>query len=445
LPDRCQKSDIDWRKIKEECRMDTKKQIKYWRNRIFWSVWITYACFYLVRVNMSVALPGIMGEYHLSKTVMGGVLTALFTTYAIGQFVNGQLGDKFGGRKLISIGILCSAVLNIIFGFTDGWVTGMILIWGLNGLFQSMGWSPSVKTVANWFPLDMRTRRAGLLGTSYQIGNAASWAIAGFVVGLFGWRWAFWVPAGIAIIIGLHWMIRGRNAPEEVGLPTVEEQSEGKESDGAVKKDEHLGFMFTLKTVLLKKRVWCVALGLCCLNIVRYGFLDWAPTYLFEVQHAAISMAAYKAMIIPIAGSLGALYASFLSERIFKHRKAPIAAIMLFFLAALCWVFPQIPTGSWILSLVFLALIGFTTYGPHVLMVTALPMDYGSRKAAASVAGFIDGWGYIGAALTGVGTGFLIDNFGWSYAFYFWILGAVGAAILMSFLWNKGPVKGNYH
>jgi sugar phosphate permease len=423
----------------------TSAELKYWRKRIFWSIWITYACFYLVRVNMSVALPGIMEDFGISKTAMGGVLTALFAMYALGQFVNGQLGDKFGARKLITIGILVSAFLNIIFGFTNGWLAGMILIWGLNGFFQSMGWSPSVKTIANWFPLKMRTRKAGLLGTSYQIGSAASWALAGFIVGIFGWRWAFWIPAGIAILVGIHWAIRGRNAPEEIGLPTVEEQFLGKEGDGVIKKDKHMGFAFTLKGILLKKRIWCVALGLFCLNIVRYGFMGWAPTYLFEVQNAVISSAAYKAMIIPLAGCLGALYASLIAERIFKHNKAPIASIMLFLLAIVCFIYPKIPVGHWILSLVVLALIGFFTYGPHVLMVTALPMDYGNRKMAASATGFIDGWGYIGAALTGVGTGFLIDHFGWSYAFYFWIAGAVGAAILMSFLWKYGPVKGEYH
>ncbi len=41
-----------------------------------------------------------------------------------------------------------------------------------------------------------------------------------------------------------------------------------------------------------------------------------------------------------------------------------------------------------------------------------MPMDFGTRKAASTATGFIDGGGYIGAALTGVGTGFLIDNFG---------------------------------
>jgi OPA family glycerol-3-phosphate transporter-like MFS transporter len=425
-----------------------QNDIKNWRRRIFWSIWITYAAFYLCRVNMSVAMPGIMKEFGISKTTMGLVLSAFFAVYAAGQFINGQLGDKYGGRRIISLGILTSAVINIIFGFTDGFLGSMILIWALNGAFQSMGWSPSVKTIANWFPLKMRTRRAGLLGTSYQFGSAASWALSGFIVGLFGWRWAFFVPAVVCMILGVHWLIRGRDAPEEVGLPTVEEQENGKvASKKSSHEDSHLGFKYTIMHVLTKKRIWAAALALCGLNVIRYGFMDWAPTYLFEVQKAAISTAAYKALIIPLAGILGALFAAYASERFFEKRKAPIAAIMLFLLAIFVFIFTHLPKDNWVLGIIVMAFIGFFTYGPHVLIVTAMPMDFGTRKAAASAAGFIDGWGYIGAALTGVGTGWLVDTFSWTAAFYFWTLGAIGAALIMTVLWvyKIGAVKGKYH
>ena len=173
--------------------------------------------------------------------------------------------------------------------------------------------------------------------------------------------------------------------------------------------------------------------------------MDWAPTYLFEVQQAHISTAAFKAMIIPIAGSIGAISAGWISDKFFKSRRAPVAAVMLYFLAIFCWFYPKLNVNDWVMGLVFLAVIGFMTYGPHVLMVTTMPMDFGTRKAAASAAGFIDGWGYIGAAITGVGSGFLIDTFGWNAAFYFWVLGALGAAIVMTRIWNYGAIKGNYH
>ncbi len=423
--------------------MDNTKDFRYWRKRILITTWLTYSAFYLCRVNMSVAIPGIMAEFGLSKTLMGGVLTALFTTYAIGQFINGQLGDKFGARKLVTLGIFASAILNFIFGFSTG-LTAMIIIWGLNGYFQSMGWAPTVKTIANWFPPGMRGKVGGILGSSYQVGNAYSWALAGFVTGLLGWRWAFWIPAIIFLIFGIHWYFRIRNAPEEIGLPTIEEEREGKECS-EIRKDEHIGFKNTLKLVLTYKRIWIIAIAMFCLSIIRYGFMDWAVTYMFEVQKAAISTAAYKAMAIPIAGSLGAVFAGYLTDKKFQSRRAPMITIMLLLLSFFAWLYPKIHAGDWVLSLTVLLIIGFLTYGPHVLLVAVAPMDFGTRKAASSVTGFVDGFAYIGAALTGIGSGWLIDNYGWNAAFDFWVLSAIFAAILVATLWNYKPKKREYH
>jgi len=391
---------------------------------------------------MSIAVPGIMEDYGLSKTAMGGVMTALLIAYAAGQFINGQLGDKFGARKLITLGILVSALLNIAFGFSAG-LTVMIAIWALNGYFQSMGWGPSVKTIANWFPSTIRGKMGGFLGSSYQIGNAYSWALAGFVTGLLGWRWAFFVPAIIFLASGIHWYIRGRNAPEEVGLPTIEDEAQKVESQ--VTEDHHLGFGHTLSLVLTDRRIWIVAFGLFFLNIVRYGFMSWAPTYMFEVQKAAISTAAYKAVALPLAGSLGALCGGWLTDKFFQSRRAPVAAIMLLLLGLFAWLYPRVPAESWGLSLLCLLVIGFMTYGPHVLIVGIFPMDLGTRKAASSVTGFIDGFGYIGGGLTGILSGWLIDSYSWDAAFYFWVISAIIACILMVTLWRYKPEKREYH
>jgi len=395
-----------------------------WQKRILFTTWITYASFYLLRVNMAVAIPGIIKEFGISKTAIGGVLSALFATYAVGQFVNGQLGDKLSAKKLVGIGLLGSAVLNVIFGFTSNFLAGMMLIWAVNGFFQSMGWAPSVRIVSNWFPVNKRGKAAGILGSSYQIGNVVSWALAGFVVGSLGWRWAFWVPAIITPFLALNWFLTIKEKAEDVGFEPVE----------IARKSN--GLRDTIKSTLKNRAIWTVALGLGFLNIVRYGFLDWAPTYFFEVQKAHISLAAFKAIIFPLAGSLGALTAGWFSDKLFQHRRVPMAVLMLLVLVVSIWIFPQIPKGSWLLTLIVLAVIGFTTYGPHMTMVTALPMDLGTKEMASSVTGFIDGWGYVGAALTGVGTGFLLDKFNWNYAFYFWLGGAIMAAILMSTLWK---------
>lgn len=68
-------------------------------------------------------------------------------------------------------------------------------------------------------------------------------------------------------------------------------------------------------------------------------------------------------------------------------------------------------------------------------------MDFEMRKASSSVTGFVDAFGYIGAAVAGVGSGWVIDNIGWNAAFYLWIGGSIAAGFLMSLLWNYKPRK----
>ncbi len=423
--------------MKEGLSTSTSEVISTWQRKMFWLMWVTYGSFYLCRVNISIAMPKIMEEFALTKTNMGLVLSSLFLSYAIGQFINGQLGDKLNARRIITLGLLSSAVLNIIFGFTGGILGLMIVIWGLNGYFQSMGWGPTVKAMANWFPVRTRGRISGGLGTSYILGGALSWLLAGTVIKYFNWRFTFWFPATFCIFIAIHWFVRARNAPEEVGLPSVEEQEKGLENR-EIRKDGHIGFRNTLRITLLDPRMWFAAFGLFGLNIVRYGFMSWAPTFMFEEQGATISVAAYRAVAFPLAGGLGAIFAGWASDRIFKSRRAPVAFVMLTLLAICCYLYRIIPGNNWVVSFIVLLLVGFFTFGPHVLIVAAMPADLGSRKAASSATGFVDAMGYLGASLTGIGTGYLVDKYGWNAGFYFWICGAIFAAIMMVLIWNYG-------
>jgi sugar phosphate permease len=86
---------------------------KSWQVRTFITIWFTYGSFYLCRANMSFAIPGIAAEFGFSKTLLGLLGTSLFIMYSLGQFVNGQLGDKFGARKLVFTGMIVSAVLTL--------------------------------------------------------------------------------------------------------------------------------------------------------------------------------------------------------------------------------------------------------------------------------------------------------------------------------------------
>jgi sugar phosphate permease len=370
--------------------------------------WVAYAIFYFMRVNFSIAIPGIIEEFNLSKTALGTALSAFFILYAIGQFINGQLADNIGPKKMLAIGLLGTILINLLIPQFGGLVSILTIVWGINGLLQSMGWSPNVKIVSAWFPKEEKGRAAGILGTSYIIGGALSWILAGYLA-RFGWRTVFYIPAIMGLFVLQLWLLKAKENPEN--------------------KKEKTNLKETLEAVLTNKTVWFAGMGLFGLNIVRYGFLDWAPTYFFETQQANITTATYKALIFPLFGALGSLSMGWLTDKVFKNIRTLAGLIMSIILAISAILFAS--TVNWIFGLILLAIIGFTTFGPHSLLVTQLPMILGNRKNTASITGFIDALGYLGASLTGIISGILIDNFGWNYTFYFWVSGALIAGIFI--------------
>ena len=156
---------------------------------MLWTLWLTYGAFYFCRTNISAALPGLEAGLELSKTQIGFILGALKIAYGLGQFVNGQLAEKISPRKLLAVGMLGSAVLNVVFGFGAA-LYFLIFVWACNGYAQSLGWTPCMRVAANWIPFSRRGRAIGLIGTGYQVTAALTFVIAGGAVEWHGHRQA---------------------------------------------------------------------------------------------------------------------------------------------------------------------------------------------------------------------------------------------------------------
>ena len=120
-----------------------------WQRNLVVIAWLTYAGFYLGRVNLAAALPDIEANLSLTKSQVGIFVTGFFWAYALGQLVNGQLGDRLSPRRFVFIGLLVSAGLNLAFGSFSAFII-LAIIWTTNGYFQATGWGPVLRTLANW-------------------------------------------------------------------------------------------------------------------------------------------------------------------------------------------------------------------------------------------------------------------------------------------------------
>jgi OPA family glycerol-3-phosphate transporter-like MFS transporter len=417
-----------------------------WRMRIFFTVWITYMIYYIGRTNLSIAKPYLMPEYDISATVMGIIGLTFFLAYAAGQFFNGFLGDKVGPRRFITLGLVVSSIINLFMSVAFGFIWLAFFLWGLNGYFQSMGWAPSVKTIANWHPPEERGKWSSRLATSYLLGGVVSWFIAILITETFSlnWRFSFIIPGIIMFLMAIHFFFRSRNAPEEVGLPSLEEECDGKVEMGECRKDEFLGFKYTFKTVITTKTVLFASFGLFCLNMVRYGLTAWLPYLLSPEITGAEFFPIWKSIFYPIGGTIGVLVVAWFSDKFVQKRRMPVVCALFFALGLTLFIYTLLPPLDLAFGIPVLMLIGFLNFGPHALLVSTIPMEFGTRKAASAATGFIDGWGYIGAAITDFTSGALIDTAGSGAAFTLWIVVAFIGGLVLLADWKSRPQRREY-
>lgn len=400
-----------------------------------WVLWLTYGSFYFCRTNLSAAIPGIEAELELSKTQIGFILGSLKLTYGFGQFLNGQLAERISARKLLAIGMLGSAGLNVAFGFGTA-LYFLVFVWACNGYFQSLGWPPCMRVAANWFPASTRGKSIGIIGTGYQATAALTFVVSGFAVTQFGWRGALYIPAAMFAAACIHMLIFLKDSPPDQEPSVAESQAVP-----TVLESNKLSVKETVLLTISNPALWLLAVSLGLLNACRYGFLDWGLPFLVETQNETVQKAALKYAILPIGGIAGSLVAGWMTDRFFQGRRAPMVSMLLLVLGVLALVFHRVvETGLWP-SLIILTLVGFTIYGPQVLLVGTAPIDLARKGTAAAAVGFVNFMGYMGAFCGDQITGMLADYYSWSAALTFWAGCAFGAALISAFLWKASSFK----
>ncbi len=435
---------------------EVKNKYEYWRIRIFYSIFLAYVVFYLGKKNISAALPAMSSELGYSNTQLGILGSTLYFTYAIGKFVNGVIADSANVRTFLPTVLILSAIANLCFALSSIFITPgqftffglpsatvllwvLVFFWGCNGWFQSAGFPNIAKSLTYWYSNNERGTKWALWSTSHQVGTFLSVIISGFVIAKLGWKAAFYVPAILSVFVSFFLMERLRDKPTSIGLPDVEEYREPENAVHRCKDDDDSSYGEIFKKyILFNKTIWMLALAYIFVYIIRFGTEDWIIKYLVDVKKDALSTAAMKLSFLPLFGIAGTIFAGYFSDKLFGSRRAPINVIFLFGVILSILALKLTPAdGNDFFDFLFIGLIGFFTYGPQMLIGGLCAIESSSKKVASAATGFTGTFGYLGAILSGIGTGMIIDNFNWSGALYFWMISAFLCILLCLPMWNN--------
>jgi len=405
---------------------EVRRQYRYWQMRILLATIAGYALFYFVRKNLSVAMPVMEHDLGISKKQLGLFLTLHGSLYGVARFANGILADRVNGRWFMVSGLCLCAAVNVLFGLSSS-VLAFGILWMANGWFQGMGFPPCARLMTHWFPPKVLATKMSIWNSSHSIGAGLVVVLCGYLA-LRDWRLCFHVPAALAMLGAIGLAMALRDTPESMGLPPVEGTHDSRFTAG-----EPLGR--TLRSLVFSNRyIWLLSFANFFVYTVRYGILDWGPTFLKQSRHVELSKAGWMMAAFEASGIVGMLVSGWLTDRVFCGRGARACLVYMLLCMGSLLLFWRLPPGSTALSTVVLCTAGFFIYGPQCLIGIA-SANLATKRAAAAAAGLTGLFGYLSTIVSGVGVGMLVQQRGWNAGFLMFVVAALLGAILFACCW----------
>ena len=413
--------------------------------RLRWSVFISatigYSLYYVCRLSLSIIKKPLVDANILNESELGMMGSALFFSYAAGKLFNGFLADKSNISRFMSTGLLLSALINLILGFTSSFVVFTVL-WGISGWFQSMGAAPAVISLSRWFSNKERGTYYGIWSASHSIGKAITYIGVAFMVSISGWQWGFWGAGIIGLLGALLIAIFLHDSPESKGLPPVEDLN--KDQIEKSSKGKSIGTL--QKEVLRNPYIWILAAASCLMYVSRYAIESWGIYYL-EAQKGYNTIEASSILSVSaVSGIVGTVVSGIISDRFFKGSRNVPALLAGILNVTSISIFLFYPDGNLWVDTLAMVLFGFAI-GILITFVGGLmAVDIASKKASGAALGLIGIASYIGAGVQDIISGHLINSnhtlvdginhYDFSTIKIFWIGAAILSVVLTLFVWN---------
>ncbi|MDG6881894.1 G-3-P permease [Phocoenobacter uteri] len=418
------------------------------RWQVFIGIFFGYAAYYFVRKNFALAMPGMIAE-GWSKAELGYALSFVSIAYGISKFIMGSVSDRSDSRAFLSLGLFLSGLIMLsmgLFPWATSSVTVLSILLFLNGWVQGMGWPPCGRTMVHWWSKKERGTIVSIWNTAHNLGGAVPALLLILASSVYAhthdidreavksimiWREALYYPGIAAIIASFITFFIMRDTPQSCGLPPIEEYKNDYPDDynPETYEKELTAKQIFVEYVFKNKLLWYIAIANVFVYLIRYGVLDWAPTYLKEVRHFGIDKSSITYALYEIAAIPGTLFCGWVSDKVFQGKRGLTGFIFMVAVTIALYVYWQ--TTSQDLAMIMMVVLGFLIYGP-VMLIGLHALELAPKKAAGTAAGFTGLFGYLGGSVAASAIiGWTVQNNGWDSGFHVMLAGSALACVLL--------------
>jgi predicted MFS family arabinose efflux permease len=363
---------------------------------------------YVVRMAFSALLGPIMAELDLSYTRAGVLATGFFYAYAFMQFPAGLLGDRFGRRRVLAIGLVAGGLACMATGLATSFAT-LLVIRLLTGASQGCLFSNDRAIIAAVTPPDKISLGQGVSFSGPGLGIMLGLLLGGVLGEHLSWRWVF-VLFGVPPIIAALLVLRFVPAS----------------SPGSV--DASIGRR--VKEVVRERALWILAIPGLTVMWVQFVLITWAPLLYVDAGVTDLASAGFLSSLLGVAAVLGLVAGGWLGDRARRYGlgpKAVVVAAMVAMTVAMALTGAAVqwrwPTSALTIGFFCVSFFTWSIWGPSFALLGGV-----FRGDDVSTAfGLYNGITVLGAIIGPTVTGFVRDATG-AFAAGLWLAAIVGLA-----------------
>lgn len=378
----------------------TEKTARYgWISLI--SFGFMYNMVYMGRFSVINFMDGFAKELVLSDMQQEVLVICVFASYAAGSLITGFIADRWNAKKTIVAGGILTSAFNILMVFA-GSRELLFVLCICNGISQSAIWTGGINIIAQWFEEEEWGKSVGIANFFSGISHITAYvlpAIAGALLPFAGWRAGIIIPIMMLVVFTVLFGVLSVSGREDKGIEPYSYKSRERTLNETFLRNNKWNYhtlviyLFTRKYFML----WCLIALLS--SICRYGLFQWIPVYFGGGEGVSIFSVGFEQVLLPTGMAFGTMIITWFAGARFLDNKGIVVVAMAALCASTAIVFPMV--GSARALRVGIFILGFVIYGINgILWLHAI--DQGGRIFPGTVAGILNAFAYLGAALQGL-------------------------------------------
>lgn len=361
---------------------------------------VSYLAVYFARNILGAVTPQMIGTGNFTTEYIGSVSSVYFIFYAVGQLINGAIGDKIKARYMISFGLLLAGITNLLFSLLPPSSQIATFTYGMTGFFLSMIYGPMTKVVAENTEPIYATR----CSLGYTFASFFGSPLAGVAAAALVWQSVFAISS-MALFVMAVTCFSFFLFFEKKGIVKYNQYKPEKKQGGSIK-------------ILLKHRIVKFTLISIITGIIRTTVVFWLPTYISQYLGFSADRAASMFTVATFIISFTTFIAVFIYERL--QRNMDFTILLMFSVSAVAFLLVYFLKAP-MLNMICIVLAIMSSNGAATMLWSRYCPSLRDTGMVSGATGFLDFVSYMAASASSTIFANAVGTIGWGNLILVWM------------------------